>query len=202
MATAPDRLGLRWFRRTRQRGGHQRYRWPVKTASDPAASDISADSPEETTITNLTAKQPPDGLVGLSGQPPGPDRQPGVESTVYTLSASLLRAHPETDGDYHLVLSDDEGNTIIAEIPDPAQVDSGSPFFARIQIARQTFDARYPELQDLKRVGRSHGSPGLVEIDEQAQVTGIGFFDFVHGQDGVAENGIELHPVINIIFQE
>ena len=29
-------------------------------------------------------------------------------------------------------------------------------------------------------------------------VTGIGFFDFLHGQTGAAPNGIELHPVLNI----
>src|SRR6059036_1361944 len=27
-------------------------------------------------------------------------------------------------------------------------------------------------------------------------VTGVGFFDFLHGQTGVAPNGIELHPVL------
>src|SRR5262249_6877291 len=32
------------------------------------------------------------------------------------------------------------------------------------------------------------------------RVTGIGMFDFLHGQTGVAPNGIELHPVIDIIF--
>ncbi len=32
------------------------------------------------------------------------------------------------------------------------------------------------------------------------QITGIGMFDFLHGQTGVAPNGIELHPVIDIIF--
>jgi hypothetical protein len=31
-------------------------------------------------------------------------------------------------------------------------------------------------------------------------LTGIGFFDFNHGQLGVAPNAIELHPVINIVF--
>src|SRR5262249_5665140 len=32
------------------------------------------------------------------------------------------------------------------------------------------------------------------------QVTGVGMFDFLHGQTGVAPNGIELHPVLNIVF--
>jgi hypothetical protein len=29
-----------------------------------------------------------------------------------------------------------------------------------------------------------------------ATVTGVGFFDFNHGQTGVAPNAIELHPVL------
>lgn len=30
------------------------------------------------------------------------------------------------------------------------------------------------------------------------QVSGVGFFDELHGQTGVAPNGIELHPVLSI----
>jgi hypothetical protein len=29
-----------------------------------------------------------------------------------------------------------------------------------------------------------------------ATITGVGFFDLLHGQTGVAPNGIELHPVL------
>lgn len=29
-----------------------------------------------------------------------------------------------------------------------------------------------------------------------AAASGVGFFDFLHGQTGVAPNGIELHPVL------
>jgi hypothetical protein len=29
-----------------------------------------------------------------------------------------------------------------------------------------------------------------------AMITGVGFFDYQHGQTGVAPNAIELHPVI------
>jgi hypothetical protein len=31
-------------------------------------------------------------------------------------------------------------------------------------------------------------------------VTGVGFFDYQHGQDGVAPNAIELHPVLSVTF--
>jgi hypothetical protein len=29
-------------------------------------------------------------------------------------------------------------------------------------------------------------------------ITGIGFFDKIHGQTSVARNGIELHPILRI----
>ena len=48
---------------------------------------------------------------------------------------------------------------------------------------------------------RACGDPGAGDYAEygrrsQATVTGMGFFDFSHGQRGVAPNAIELHPVI------
>ena len=32
-------------------------------------------------------------------------------------------------------------------------------------------------------------------------VRGIGFFDRLHGQTGMAPNGLELHPVVGITFR-
>ena len=32
------------------------------------------------------------------------------------------------------------------------------------------------------------------------RITGVGFFDYLHGQRGVAPNGIELHPVLDVEF--
>jgi hypothetical protein len=47
----------------------------------------------------------------------------------------------------------------------------------------------------------AEGKPFAVKIDPiQVRVTGVGFFDRVHGQNGVAKNGIELHPLLDIKF--
>jgi hypothetical protein len=32
-------------------------------------------------------------------------------------------------------------------------------------------------------------------VNRRATLTGVRFFDFKHGQTGVADNAIELHPV-------
>ena len=39
----------------------------------------------------------------------------------------------------------------------------------------------------------------VARLCSRAQVTGVAFFDFLHGQTGVAPNGIELHPVLDFI---
>jgi hypothetical protein len=35
-----------------------------------------------------------------------------------------------------------------------------------------------------------------VRICSDAEVNGVAFFDFKHGQTGVAPNAIELHPIL------
>ena len=35
-----------------------------------------------------------------------------------------------------------------------------------------------------------------VRLCRKARVTGVAFFDFNHGQTGVAPNAIELHPIL------
>ena len=35
-----------------------------------------------------------------------------------------------------------------------------------------------------------------LRLCSKARVTGVAFFDFKHGQTGVAPNAIELHPVL------
>jgi hypothetical protein len=35
-----------------------------------------------------------------------------------------------------------------------------------------------------------------VRLCSRARVVGVAFFDFLHGQTGVAPNAIELHPIL------
>jgi len=77
---------------------------------------------------------------------------------------------------------------MIAEIPDPACVGAGSPFTTGVQNARATFDARYT------------ATTSFQTANVPVRLIGVGFFDFLHGQTGVAPNGIELHAVTSIVF--
>lgn len=156
-------------------------RWSVKTGTDQDAALVELGSEVPSTIGALDTMVPP-------ASPPADRRVRPVETTVYAVRATLTRFKLERDSDYHLVLEDGSGHTMIAELADPACVGGSSPLAPGVRRARSQFAARYsPE-----RFFRSVRVPVLI--------TGVGFFDFVHGQSGVAPNGIELHPVLSITF--
>jgi hypothetical protein len=156
-------------------------RWAVKTGTDADVSKVNLSSTTATTIASLDARTAPNTL-------PSNNRVAPTETTVFSLSATLTEFKLESDSDYHLVLSDGAGHTMIAEIPDPACVGSGSPFLSSIRTARSTFDARFS------------ATTSFQQANVPVQLRGVGFFDFLHGQTGVAPNGIELHAVLGISF--
>jgi hypothetical protein len=166
-----------------QRCGKER--WAVKTGTDAGAGSVGLASPQNTTIAQLIALTPPSPI-------PANSRFDPTENTVFVVNATLtdykLEGGSTGDSDYHLVLQDDQGKTMVAEIPSPSCVGSGSPFAAQIASARAAFDAQFT----------ATGSFQTANIP--VQVTGVGFFDFAHGQHGAAPNIIELHPVLNIAF--
>jgi len=94
-------------------------RWSVKTGTDPDVGLVNINSPVASTISYLRS-------VGAPSSPPLNARVQPAETTTYVLDATLVEYKLEGDSDYHLVLKDAQGNTMIAEIPDPACVGSGS----------------------------------------------------------------------------
>lgn len=158
--------------------GNQRCgveRWGVKTGTDSSVGQVNlAAGPQDTTIAQLRAFAVP-GTIPLDA------RVAPAETTVWRLTnVTLTIVKHENDSDDHLVLTDSAGNTMITEVPSPACVGSGSPFAAAIQAARGVLD------------GQTNTSGITVSL------TGVGMFDFLHGQTGVAPNGIELHPVLSL----
>jgi hypothetical protein len=156
-------------------------RWSVKTGTDPDAGLVNLSSSTNTVIPTMTSWTAPSPI-------PANNRVAPYETTQWVLNATLTQYKLETDSDYHLVLTDSSGNTMIAEIPSPACVGSGSPFLPGIQRSRSEFDAVYAPTGNFQ--------PANVPV----QIRGVGMFDFLHGQTGVAPNGIEVHPVLDIVF--
>lgn len=146
-------------------------RWPVKvlTDKDRALVDFKA---MDTTVTALNNLKPHE-------THPYDRRIRDDELHVYKVRARLVGMHDEKDSDLHLVIAepDQPDVTMIAEIPAPLCA-LGSGHEGDYETARA--DAR-----------------GVL-LDSLIEIEGVGFFDIIHGQTGVARNGFELHPVLRI----
>ena len=165
--------------------------WNVKTGTDADAASVNLNNVIQTTVNDLRAIPIPYPPIG--DRPRGADGQsatriPSTEFTVFQVPGTLTFYKLETDVDYHMVLQDNAGNTIIGEVPSPACVGAGSPFAAGIAIARAKVDARLTP------------ADGFQSANLPVQMKGVGFFDILHGQTGVAPNGIELHPLLDVNF--
>jgi len=79
----------------------------------------------------------------------------------------------EDDLDYHLVLRS-RTRTMIAETPSSLCTVGATAY-------------RRNQMNDARKVAR---------VCARAPVVGVAFFDYNHGQTGVAPNAIELHPVL------
>jgi hypothetical protein len=149
-------------------------RWAVKTLTDPAASTV-----------RLVARR---STVRALNAPPAPTlpadnttRLP-VERQAYRVTATLVKYKLESDQDIHIVLAGG-GKTMIAEMPS-LNCDYGAQARYAMLRARNKLEARY---------GRA--SSGWRYVNRRATLTGVRFFDFPHGQSGVADNAVELHPI-------
>src|SRR5438270_10891858 len=93
-------------------------RWSVKTGTDVDAGLVNLNAVTATTIANLTGIPAPNPLSDTRRAPP-------TETTVWVLNATLLKYVRSFDSDYHMVMSDGAGHTMIAEIPAPNCLDPG-----------------------------------------------------------------------------
>src|ERR1044071_9912346 len=103
-------------------------RWTVKTGTDADATLINLSSPTSTTIANLRS-------IPAPGTLPDNNRVQPTETTLWTLNATLTKFVLAHDSDYHMVLTDSAGRTMIAEIPSADCVGTNSPFVAGIEGA-------------------------------------------------------------------
>jgi hypothetical protein len=154
----------------------------VKTLTDAAAPDVRLGSVVSTSLKRLRLLKAPTSLKSTT------TRRRGAERTVYRVTALLMSMRKEDDSDLHLVVADPKlGGTMIIEFPS-STCTSG----ADKNVRRSIRQAR----ADLAAAcgGESGATP--VTLTGTATITGVGFFDVIHGQTGVAPNGIELHPAL------
>jgi hypothetical protein len=156
-------------------------RQSIKTLADKDAASIMKGPIQASTIHDLVAHA-------------APTKQELLDATAMRFPAERMKVEvtamvtgykKESDLDFHIVLSDPStGQTMIAEIPSGScvPIEYASEFSALQKQFATDFGkptARYKQVDPLK-----------------VKITGIVFFDFLHGQTGVAPNGVELHPVL------
>ena len=159
--------------------------WKVKTLGDAGAGAINY-APHDTTVAWLDHKRAPSNPDATTR------RLAPVETTAWRVRVQLVGYRTEADGDYHLVLRDSHNlNQMIAEIPAPFCVASRAGLYRAL---RETVD----------RIGHHRAGRRWWWLDYRGgipptvRISGVGFFDRIHEQDGMARNGVELHPVLSI----
>jgi hypothetical protein len=156
-------------------------RWREKTLTDTRAGRIKL-TPRTTTVDALRRKKVVRDPQGL--------RASGVETAVYRVRAQLIGFKREDDGDIHLVISslESRSRTMIVEFPDSTCTKG----------ARQSLRRRMSRAKSRLQHACGVPSASFARLQGTATFSGVGFFDFIHGQTGVAPNGIELHPVLSV----
>jgi hypothetical protein len=153
-------------------------RWSLKTLADPAGRALSL-KPNPTTIRKLRRVHAPRLL--------GPRRARGIERTTFRVTGRLVEMTLEEDLDINLVIADPKtGATMIAAFPS-STCTTGATRKARAKMSR----ARSALIA-------ACGAPtsSSQKLSGTGDITGVGFFDPVRGQEGAAPSGLELHPVV------
>src|SRR5438270_799115 len=146
-------------------------RWAVKTLTDADASGVNF-TPVPSTITSLGSVAAPTSKSDLPRQP--------QEKNVYQVKGTIVGYKLEDDNDIHLAIADTTPPfaTMIAEFPNRA-CDTGAVDQAQIDQARSAFEAAFP-----KPTKKFQTPSGCVTV------TGVFFFDRIHGQLGGAPDDL------------
>jgi hypothetical protein len=155
-----------------------RWRWDVKILADPDSGIVDFEHPKMTTIGDLARLRP---LVTTEFLP----RQWG-ERNIYTVTADLYAYAIDSYRDCLLSLRDPRnGATLVAAIPDPdcpeVSATPRAPLYRRMRAwLRDSVGEPSPRLPRPVRV----------------TLTGVGIYDRLQNQNGMAENGLTRHPVV------
>lgn len=157
----------------------------VKSLRDPDAQRIQFDTPIVTTVSALNA-------IPSHCGPAGNHRVRSEEFRVYEVVGRIIRVKRQIDHDIHVEL-EDPGNPrarIVTESDDPDfRGNASSPYRARLDNGRRM-------LEDLLRQSGGEDWKDLKGVT--VRMTGVGFFDMYHLQNGRSRSCIELHPILTI----
>lgn len=156
-------------------------RWDIKTLSDPDTLSINFDSIVCTTVREQIRLPKPSNVRGS---------RLASETTQYELTAYITGFKLEADRDIHITIQDSTGAAMVIEVIDP-----------QCTMAKET--SRYEQLRDVREwfidnIGNPTRKFKILKEPILVTITGIGYYDFIHGQTGMAANGREIHPVLKM----
>ena len=157
-------------------------RWGIKTLSDPDTTQINFREIKPTTVSEQIQLERPEGRME--------ERLPS-ETNEYVLDCNLIGYKREKDQDFHIVVADiATGERMVIEIASP-----------ECESVKQS--GRYEEMKAVhdwfvQNIGIPHSAFYYLPTPKEISVTGIGYWDFLHGQTGMAANGREIHPVLSM----
>jgi hypothetical protein len=140
-------------------------RWDVKTLTDDEKGKVQLSNPMASSVQELLS------LPAPAFHDDNPRVDP--EKKTFSVVASVVGHKFEEDQDFHGVIADEAGRTMVVEFPDPAYAE-GSRVLKQITSARRQFLKHFQE--PTKKFAVYKTSPVKV------RVVGVGFFDKIHGQ--------------------
>jgi hypothetical protein len=179
------------------------FRWAAKTGMD--GPSLASATPQNVNIGMLAKIKVPGEFRSQQACTDYFDKRVApTEQTVFTLqNVGISQYAFEDDNDFHVVLVDQRGRTIVSEIPDPNCIVTsvGSELRAAVQKVRTRFLCRFPKAEQGPR-HKFHPQRNPPKV----RVTGLGFFDFTHLQGtrprGMLPNVLEIHPVLSLEFAD
>jgi hypothetical protein len=160
-------------------------RWKVKILADADTSKINFSDTIITTVTAQGKLKPPKKIYKEL-------TRRDDECYLLQLDCYIIQYKKEDDKDYHVVIKDlYNDNTMVSEIPSPVECGElkESGHYAEFGKVRTWFE---------QHIGVPTDRFKKCIPPVKVRMTGIGFFDFNHGQTGHAPNGREIHPVLKI----
>jgi hypothetical protein len=157
-------------------------RWNVKTLTDKDTIKIDFENIIQSTVSEQCALTRPSKVKNKPRMK--------SETTVYEIEAYVIEYKLEDDRDFHVVIEDPKTEEkMVVEIVDPGcpDIDNTSRYEAFTKV-RDWFTKNF------------HPTKSFKTTKKKVKLTGVGFFDFIHGQRGMAPNGREIHPVLSIKY--
>lgn len=159
-------------------------RWKIKTLSDADTSFIDFTNIKKNTVHEQVSLTRSVGKLNT--------RRPSEEE-VYLIECFVIGFVKEKDHDIHIEVKDvNTAETMVIELVNPDCLDAKNT--SRYQQLKEVYEAF------INKMGRPPSTFKYLTNPVLITITGVGFWDFLHGQKGMARNGREIHPVLSLTF--